>query len=313
MSGVLVSLVMPVWRPRSDWLHEAVASALDEDACDVELIVVDDGNDQPVADVLADVTDPRLRILRVEHGGPYAARNAALALARGDYVRYVDADDVVQAGSTGRLLALAQAAGGETMAYGATQMCDDELRPGRVVTADTEGNVSEECLLAGFEVFVVSILYPRAVLDRAGPWEETAFTVSGDWDYVLRAVEQAPVRRLDEVVSLYRRHPASVTKSARVEAGARAGRLVLDRYFKRHPERRGSKLERRAYSNLHIDRARAHAWARQPELALRQLALAARRDPRATAGAFARFCGERVVDLTARARRRARRAPSRAA
>jgi glycosyltransferase involved in cell wall biosynthesis len=308
---VLVSLVMPVWRPRSDWLHEAVASALDESACEVELIVVDDGNEQPVADVLADVADPRLRVLRVEHGGPYAARNAALAIARGDYVRYVDADDVVQARSTGRLLALAESGPGETMAYGATLMCDEDLRPGRVVTADSEGDVAEECLLGGFEVFVVSILYPRAALDRAGPWEETAFTVSGDWDYVLRALEQAPVRRLDEVVSLYRRHPASVTKSARVAAGAQAGKLVLDRYFERHPEQRGSALERRAYSNLHIARARAHAWARQPQLALRQLGMAARRDPLAASVALARFGGERVVDLTARARRRARRAPSR--
>jgi glycosyltransferase involved in cell wall biosynthesis len=306
---VLVSLVMPVWRPRSDWLHEAVASALDESACEVELIVVDDGNEQPVADVLADVADPRLRVLRVEHGGPYAARNAALAIARGDYVRYVDADDVVQAHSTGRLLA--ESGPGETMAYGATLMCDEDLRPGRVVTADSEGDVAEECLLGGFEVFVVSILYPRAALDRAGPWEETAFTVSGDWDYVLRALEQAPVRRLDEVVSLYRRHPASVTKGARVAAGAQAGKLVLDRYFERHPEQRGSALERRAYSNLHIDRARAHAWARQPQLALRQLGMAARRDPLAASVALARFGGERVVDLTARARRRARRAPSR--
>jgi glycosyltransferase involved in cell wall biosynthesis len=309
--SALVSLVMPVWRPRSDWLHEAVASALDERACEIELIVVDDGNDQPVTDVLAGVADPRLRVLRVEHAGPYAARNAALQIARGDYVRYVDADDVVQAGSTGKLLGLAEGTPGETMAYGATLMCDEELRPGRVVTADSEGHVAEECLLGGFEVFVVSILYPRAALVRAGPWEETAFTVSGDWDYVLRALEQAPVRRLDEVVSLYRRHPASVTKSARVAAGAQAGKLVLDRYFDRHPEQRGSPLERRAYSNLHIDRARAHAWARQPQLALRQLGMAARRDPFAASAALARFGGERLVDLTARAQRRARRAPSR--
>lgn len=309
--SALVSLIMPAWRPRGDWLHQAVASALDESACDIELIVVDDGSDEPVAELLADVADPRLRVLRVEHGGPYAARNAALEVARGDYVRYVDADDVVQAGSTGRLLALARSAGGETLAYGATQMCDEELRPGRIVTAHSEGDVAHECLLGGFDVFVVSILYPRAVLDGAGPWEETAFTVSGDWDYVLRALEQAPVRRLDEVVSLYRRHPTSVTKSARVEAGAQAGQLVLDRYFERHPERRGGALERRAYSNLHIDRARAHAWARQPRLGVRQLGRAARRDPFAAAVALARYGCERARDLSARARRRARRAPPR--
>jgi glycosyltransferase involved in cell wall biosynthesis len=307
--STLVSVVMPAWRPRPDWLHEAVRSALDEHACDVELIVVDDGNEQPVAELLADVADPRLRVMRIEHAGPYAARNAALATVRGEFVRYVDADDVVEPGSTGRLLELARRSGGEVLTYGATMMCDEALVPRRAVTAASEGDVVEECLLGGFDVYVVSILYPRAVLERAGRWEETAFAVSGDWDYVLRVLEQAPVRRLDEVVTLYRRHPTSITKSARVAAGADAGRLVLERYFERHPEQRGSALERHAYTNLHILRARSHAVAGERRLALRQLARAARRDPPAALALVARHELERLRDLSARARRHARRAP----
>jgi glycosyltransferase involved in cell wall biosynthesis len=303
--STLVSLIMPAWRPRADWLHEAVASALDEQACDIELIVVDDGNEQPVADMLADVGDSRLRILRIEHAGPYAARNAALAVARGSFVRYFDADDVAEPGSTGRLLALAQANAGDVLAYGATLMCDEALAPQRVVTAETDGDAVEECVLGGFDVYVVSILYPRAVLDRAGPWEETAFTVSGDWDYVLRALEQAPVRRLDEVVTRYRRHPTSVTKSSRVAAGADAGRLVLERFFERNPQRRGSALERRAYTNLHLLRARSHALAGERRPALRQLALAARRDPATTLAAVARGGSQRLAGVVAGARRRA--------
>jgi len=308
----LISLIMPVWKSRSDWLHDAVASALDEHACELELLVVDDGNEQPVAQLLADVGDPRLRVMRIEHGGPYAARNAALAAAHGDYVRYVDADDIVEPGSTGRLLALALAAGGETLAYGATMMCDEDLTPQRVVSDVVEGHVAEDCLLGGFDVYVVSILYPRAVLERAGPWEETAFVVSGDWDYVLRVLEQAPVRRLDEVVARYRRHPTSVTKSARVADGARAGRLVLDRYFERHPQQRGGRLERRAYTNLHILRARSHFGAGEIRPSLRQLALATRRNPPAVAGALVRLTAERLAGLTARARTRVRRPPTRA-
>jgi glycosyltransferase involved in cell wall biosynthesis len=311
--SALVSLVMPAWRPRRDWLLTAVASALDEHACDVELIVVDDGNEQPVAELLAGIDDERLRVLRIEHAGPYAARNAGLRVARGDFVRYADADDVVEPGSTGRLLALAQSGSGELLAYGATMMCDEALVPQRVVTAQTEGLVAHECLLGGFEVFLVSIVYPRTVIERAGPWEESAFSVSGDWDYVLRALEEAPVRRLDEVVTRYRRHPSSVTKTARVQAGADAGRLVLDRYFERHPDQLGTPLERHAYANLHIGRARAHAWARQPGAALGQLGLAARRDPIAASAALARFGAERARDLTARARRRGSRVPPRRA
>jgi len=81
--SALVSLVMPVWRPRPGWLREAVVSALQEHACQIELIVVDDACEEPVAGLLAGIEDPRLRVLRIEHAGPYGARNAGIAAARG--------------------------------------------------------------------------------------------------------------------------------------------------------------------------------------------------------------------------------------
>src|SRR5512144_754356 len=114
---------MPVWRPRGDWLHEAVHSALDQCDCDLELIVVDDGNDIAVSDMLADVTDPRLQHLRIAHGGVSAARNAGLSVATGNFVRFIDADDVLEPGSTARLRALATPT---TIAYEDTVVCNEE-------------------------------------------------------------------------------------------------------------------------------------------------------------------------------------------
>ena len=305
----LVSVVMPVWRPRADWLRAAVASVLDERGCALELLVVDDGADPPVAPLLADVGDERLRVLRVPHGGPYAARNAALREAAGAFVRYVDADDVVEPGSTARLLDVARRHPG-ALAYGATLLCDEALvplAPRQVASSDLEGDVSRACMQGGFDVYVVSILFPRAALERSGPWEERAFAVSGDWDYVLRAAEHAPARRLDEVVTRYRRHPRSLTKAADVAAGGAAARLVLDRYFARHPELRGTPLERRAYVRVHADRALAHAWAGERGRAARELAAAARRDPRAALALAGRWAGQEARGVRDAAARRARR------
>jgi hypothetical protein len=119
------------------------------------------------------------------------------------------------------------------------------------------------------------------------------------------------VRRLDAVVTRYRRHPSSITRSADVAAGADAGRLVLDRYFARHPEQRGTSLERRAYTRLHIDRARAHASLGERRPAARQLALAARRDPAAAFAAAVGWGSGRLRELIPPAARRAPRAPQR--
>ena len=138
-------------------------------------------------------------------------------------------------------------------------MCDEALEPLRVVTSDARGRRRARVLLGEFHVYVVSMLFPSAVLARAGGWEDEGFRVSGDWDYVLRAVEHASVRRLDAVVTRYRRHGDSISSSADVAAGAEAGRLVLERYFERHPEQRDTELARRAFARLHLERAGAHA------------------------------------------------------
>jgi hypothetical protein len=65
----LVSLIMPVWAQRPDWLRAAVDSALAQRGCRIELIVVDNGNDVPIAPLLSDINDSRLRIIRTDHGG----------------------------------------------------------------------------------------------------------------------------------------------------------------------------------------------------------------------------------------------------
>ena len=243
---------MPAWRPRSEWLRGAVVSALADDAVS-ELIVVDDGSEDRFE---LPVRDERARLLRTGHGGPSHARNVALADAHGEYVRFVDADDVVVPGSTSRLLAVATARGG--IAHAATVVCDTELRPQRTVASTVEGSAVRACLLGAFDVRVVSLLFPRAVVDATGAWDEE-FNVSGDWDFVLRCVEHADVHRDPGVATYYRRWSSSVSRAASIAAGEAARRRVVDKYFERHPDEAGSALEREARAATLTAAARGYA------------------------------------------------------
>lgn len=236
---------MPVWRPHPVWFREAVASALGQRDCDLELIVVDDGNPEPVADLLHDVDDPRLRVVRVTHGGVSAARNAGVAEARGTHVRFVDADDVLEPVGTRRLL---DAADGRTISYGSTVVCDEDLVPAARITSRISGNATLECLLSRFDVRHVSMLFPLEVVRSAGPWDPT-LAVCEDWDFVLRCVDLAPVAPVDDVVTLYRRHPTSATRSATARDAARHGqRRVVEKHLDRHPELRGTRVAREAWA-----------------------------------------------------------------
>ena len=147
MSAPDVTFVIPVWRPRADWLLQAVHSALDQPGAATEAVVVDDGNAEPVEALLAAVRSPRLRIVRVPHGGVGAARNVGLAEAAGRHVRFIDADDVAERLSSSRLLALADES---RLAYGATAICDEQLRVRWVMRARHQGWADEDGLLARF-------------------------------------------------------------------------------------------------------------------------------------------------------------------
>ncbi len=275
---------MPAWNPNPAWLHQAVESALAQRDCAIELVVVDDGSDTPVDELLAHVADDRLRVLRVPHGRVSRARNAAIEVARGDFLRFIDCDDVILPNSTAHLLSLA----GDDLvvAYGATLVCDEELRPLSVIASRLQGDATESCLLNRFSTTIHSLLFPRTLVDDVGPWEPS-IVVSQDWDYALRAFERAPVRGDERVVTRYRTHARM--NSRNVEEGIRGYRLVVERYFDRHPEQRGRRLQRRAEALYHLFAAVQLATSsRGYRAAFDELARAFRRDPLTTLAALPR-------------------------
>jgi glycosyltransferase involved in cell wall biosynthesis len=281
-----VSVVMCAWKPRPDWFLDAIASVLADDAVD-ELVVVDDGSPEPVAALLAGVDDARLRVVRVQHGGLSHARNAGMRAASGAYVRFADADDLVEPGGTRALLELADE---RTLVYGATQECDDDLRELRVRRSRLAGLIAEECLLYRFDIVHTSVLFPRAVLERVGDFDP-ALRQCQDWDYVLRACEVAPVRGTQAVVTRYRRHRSSA--SANLERATHFESLVVDRYFERHPGQIGSPLEREARAKLLLVRAQVG----------RQMGLSRRERLRLVRAAFTLHPGRTLEELVTGLRR----------
>lgn len=88
----LVTAILPVYN-RARWIARAVRSVLAQTYPSVELIVVDDGSDDGTTEVLADF-EGCLTLLHQPRAGAYAARNLAIARARGDFVAFIDSDDV---------------------------------------------------------------------------------------------------------------------------------------------------------------------------------------------------------------------------
>ena len=92
----MISVILPVYNAAA-YLPACLDSVLAQSYRDIEVIVVDDGSTDGSGDVCDDYAcrDARIIVLRQPNGGPSAARNRALEEARGEYVAFIDSDDVV--------------------------------------------------------------------------------------------------------------------------------------------------------------------------------------------------------------------------
>lgn len=89
-----LSVVIPTWN-RAHLVCDAIDSALNQRPGEVDVIVVDDSSTDKTADWVTQIYGDRVRLIRLrERSGTGAARNAGVALARGDFMAFLDSDDV---------------------------------------------------------------------------------------------------------------------------------------------------------------------------------------------------------------------------
>lgn len=89
----LFSVIMPAYN-RERYIGAALDSVLAQTCSDWECIVVDDGSTDSTSTVVREVTDHRVRLIQRPNGGPGAARNQGAASAKGQYLAFLDSDDL---------------------------------------------------------------------------------------------------------------------------------------------------------------------------------------------------------------------------
>jgi glycosyltransferase involved in cell wall biosynthesis len=88
-----ISIIMPTYN-REQFIGEAIQSVLDQSFQDYELIIGDDGSTDNTKRIVESFNSPRIKYLKLEHFGRSHARNEALKYATGDYISFLDSDDV---------------------------------------------------------------------------------------------------------------------------------------------------------------------------------------------------------------------------
>jgi len=88
-----MSVVIPTYN-RANSVEQTLSSCFEQSFKDFEIVIVDDGSSDDTLDVLARLTDSRLVVVAQENAGPAAARNHGMRVARGDYIAFLDSDDI---------------------------------------------------------------------------------------------------------------------------------------------------------------------------------------------------------------------------
>ncbi len=95
--GTLISVIIPVYKTE-EYLKTCVTSVLNSEYSNLQIILVDDGspdNCPMLCDELAGL-DKRIEVIHKENGGLSSARNAALDIVKGEYVTFIDSDDLIK-------------------------------------------------------------------------------------------------------------------------------------------------------------------------------------------------------------------------
>lgn len=96
-NAALVSVIIPLYNVEKGYLHDCMESIQNQTYSNIEIILVDDGSEKLYADLYDKYAekDKRVRVLHQKNQGVSMARNNGTQNAGGDYLMYVDADDVI--------------------------------------------------------------------------------------------------------------------------------------------------------------------------------------------------------------------------
>ncbi len=251
----VVSVVVPVYNV-ADYLAASLASISSQGVRDLEIIAVDDGSTDDSAAILAEVarSEPRLQIVTQPNGGLGAARNTGVTHARGEFLCFVDSDDLLAAGAIDRLLTTITATGSDLATGNVLRLEGADTSPARFLAETFERSRSRTHIHR----------FPRLIADRVAWnklyrrsfWDEHDFRfptgvhyedqyVTLPAHYLARAVDV-----VREPVYLWRVRPdsdlASITQQ-RADPQSMRDRVHAVEYVSDFLARRGLALDKRRY------------------------------------------------------------------
>ena len=263
MSLAAVSIIVPTFN-RLEFLQPTIDSIFAQAFVDWELIIADDGSAEPTRAYLRTLMRrPRVMVIELPHtGNPGAVRNAALREAEGDFIAFLDSDDLWMPMKLQCQIEALRAQIDCRWSYTGYYRIDASGKlssaPGYERRIRYRGAILEHLLVNEVDIWTPAVVAERRMLEQVGGFDEDLLLFE-DYDLWLRLASQSEIQLVDEPLICVRSHDQHYVASDRTVsmAACRHRSLHNIRRFVTNPRLRS--LVERAHARSVLDLANLYA------------------------------------------------------
>jgi teichuronic acid biosynthesis glycosyltransferase TuaG len=223
-----VSVIMPAFNAEL-YIEEAIRSVIDQTFQNWELIIINDGSTDATR-AIADryvLKDDRIKLINQQNKKQATARNTGITIANGDWIAFLDADDLWVPVKLEKQLQMIQAYPKAGVIFSDGYIFSEGINENTsygTVAGLFEANEMYKLEYQGNYIPVLSVLFNKKHLNEIGPFDENPF-IQGceDWDYWLRlAINGVSFFGMEEKLFYYRKHASNMSNDNQLMIFAKA-------------------------------------------------------------------------------------------
>jgi glycosyltransferase involved in cell wall biosynthesis len=209
-----VSIILPVYNGEKT-ISDTICSVLRQTLNDFELLVINDGSTDRTGEIVKTFDDERIRVFSFQNKGLAKARNRGMKLAQGEFLSFIDDDDLWTFAKLADQVKALQENPDCDAAYSWVCLIDEHgqsVRPARPFSF--HGNVYRQMLEQCFPVCGSNLLLRREIIGAVGYFNEN-YNSAEDWEYNIRVASRWKFALVPKYQIFYRQHGRSLSSNMR--------------------------------------------------------------------------------------------------
>lgn len=224
-----VSVIIPAYNAMV-FLPETINRLRQQTFTDFEAIVVNDGSSDDTEQWVLQITDPRVKLISQTNRGLAAARNTGITHAKGEYLAFLDADDLWDTTKLEKQVRCLEENPKVGLVYSWVALINEQGKlTGRIFKSTAEGNVWKTLTQWNIVICGSVAVVRRCCFQTCGVFDDHLGSYVEDWDMWLRIASYYPFQVIKEPLVYYRQRATSASKN--LEAMAKSSQIVIEKAF----------------------------------------------------------------------------------